>query len=215
MYLIDRKVVFLHLPKTGGTWLAETLGRAGCLLRTPANGSGHQGPRSIPAEWPDVPRFGFVREPLAWYRSWFQFCMRGHENGWRDSYGSEIDGFCRAIATIGDNLPTFIEREVGMLLNRDLLLAPPPSGVGYLTWLAEHTLGPSVEVLRYENLRAELERIAVLHDLGPAPWEKAELIRLCRESPPANVSSGDQVMSAETVDLILGREAGYIQRYYQ
>jgi hypothetical protein len=165
--------------------------------------------------------FGFVREPLAWYRSWFQFCMRGghdeHGNAvqssWCRTFGTEINQFCQAIATIGSNLPTFGERELMLPLNQ-ALLATPPSGVGYLTWLADRILAPTVEVLRFENLRAEMVRLATLHDLGPAPMGKAELLRLFRESPPANVSSGDQVMSAETIALIERQEAGYIARYY-
>lgn len=71
--LLTPHFVFLHVPKTGGTFVRRLL-----LQHAPAGwgaieGTAHGGVADIPAPWADLPRLAFVRNPYAWYVSWFYF----------------------------------------------------------------------------------------------------------------------------------------------
>jgi hypothetical protein len=65
------RLVFIHVPKTGGDWAVAAMKAAGVELH-PEGGSKHVG------IWKFVPdgrfTFGFVRKPLTWYSSWWQHC---------------------------------------------------------------------------------------------------------------------------------------------
>ena len=98
--LLKNGAVFLHVPKTGGTWIRQVLQELD-LVEGPL-GHGHndferaywhdklhhnlQVVRYILREWVHSPRaqkkmkpgafkFCFVREPLSWYESWWRFMM--------------------------------------------------------------------------------------------------------------------------------------------
>ena len=97
-YLLKNNAVFLHVPKTGGTYVHQVL-KALCLIRGPL-GFNHTDFehtfwhaklhddtkvfRYILRDWFGSPHaqlkmkpgcfmFCFVREPLAWYESWWRF----------------------------------------------------------------------------------------------------------------------------------------------
>ena len=90
--------VFLHIPKTGGTWVTRALKHLGLVrcefghqhadmtrvLRYSAfpNGKSSDGVPN-PSPPPDISsatfRFCFVRHPLAWYESWWSYMC---EKGW-------------------------------------------------------------------------------------------------------------------------------------
>jgi hypothetical protein len=98
--LLKNDSVFLHIPKTGGTWVRAIL-KEFDLVKGPL-GHGHSDferaywhaklhhdlkvVRYILREWIHSPRaqpkmkpgcfmFCFIREPLAWYESWWRFMM--------------------------------------------------------------------------------------------------------------------------------------------
>jgi len=67
--LITRKFVFVHLQKCGGTSVREYLMHLfPNAIRTPRE---HDGLRDIPDEHKDKPVLGTVRNPWAWYVSWY------------------------------------------------------------------------------------------------------------------------------------------------
>lgn len=71
--LIHERFVFLHLPKTAGTFLASSL-RAEMPSNTLARGSPgkkHPGWNDIPFEARDRPVLVYVRNPWDWYVSWY------------------------------------------------------------------------------------------------------------------------------------------------
>jgi hypothetical protein len=94
LVLVDGSV-FLHIPKTGGTWVTEALSEAG-LVR-----------RHITKKHADIDRllfhwqrkgkeytppfiFCFVRHPLSWYESYFKFVSQP-EVSWK-AWGSSASG---------------------------------------------------------------------------------------------------------------------------
>jgi len=72
--LIFKNAVFLHVPKTGGTWVKAAVANAGldfeeCIV----DGDPHGDLSYCP--FPDRFIFAFVREPLSLYRSYWRFKM--------------------------------------------------------------------------------------------------------------------------------------------
>ena len=76
--IITDRFVFLHLHKSGGTFVNE------CLLRfvPDARHVGYHLPRSMtPPESAHLPMLGFVRNPWSYYVSWYAFQLeRPHPN---------------------------------------------------------------------------------------------------------------------------------------
>lgn len=101
--------VFLHIPKTGGTWLSKYFEEAGMILdRTPL---GHENGSQIPKKWArDNPiSFCFVRHPMRWLRSYWQ-CK---QEVVLDRLGGPIDtivdlSFNKFIDAVIDMLPGYV-----------------------------------------------------------------------------------------------------------
>ena len=112
--LLKNDAVFLHIPKTGGSWIYHVLQKLD-LIRVPL---GHEHADLDRAQWhdrfhgdakvlrhllrraigskrapiampPDCFKFCFVREPLKWYESYWRFTQSKHWALW----GNEKDAF--------------------------------------------------------------------------------------------------------------------------
>jgi len=163
------RFVFLHLHKSGGTFVNE------CLLRfvPGARRIGYHLPRyMIPPERAALPVFGFVRSPWSYYVSWFSFQAARpqpnvlyrllSEDGRRDFRGTlqnmlelgrspaHLDRLIEALPIAygdrGINLPGFA-------------LAPiRDSGLGFYSYLYRYMFGDadaSLTVGRMESLRRD------------------------------------------------------------
>ncbi len=61
---------FIHIPRTGGFWLAEVAQRLGIRYqRLTGDVDSHFTYQQLPDNWRRLPAFGFVRHPLAWIGS--------------------------------------------------------------------------------------------------------------------------------------------------
>jgi len=114
--LLKNGAVFLHVPKTGGTWVKSVLQKLD-LIEAPL-GHGHsdferaywhdklhhdlkvvryifrraiRSPRTQARMAPGCFKFCFVREPLSWYESWWSF-MQMPKMNWR-KLGDECDPY--------------------------------------------------------------------------------------------------------------------------
>jgi hypothetical protein len=96
LILDHSKTVFLHLAKTGGTWVRFALQRAGVAWTDYGNQHANY---DASMEWyPDSPRFTIVRNPFDWYASYW--AMRQYE-GWGGNWILGHD-------CISDDFNTFI-----------------------------------------------------------------------------------------------------------
>lgn len=85
--IILKNAIFMHVPKTGGTWIARNIEKQNLALK-------------VIRQHPDLNKvrkrnkqefvFGFVRDPLTWWQSYWGHRMRG---GWRKN---EIDNKCKS-----------------------------------------------------------------------------------------------------------------------
>jgi hypothetical protein len=71
------KLLFLHIPKNGGTWVSYAMEAAGIELERERPDLWHPTLRHVDRRGRFT--FAFVREPLSWYASWWQWA-RGYEN---------------------------------------------------------------------------------------------------------------------------------------
>lgn len=88
--LILPKSCFLHVPKTGGSWVKKAITAAGIECREYAiAGDSHIGLKDCPC--PGKFKFAFVRHPVGLYRSYWQYKMT---YGWDDA--NPLDLVCRS-----------------------------------------------------------------------------------------------------------------------
>jgi hypothetical protein len=168
MSLILKKSAFLHIPKTGGTWIRRILTDNGLVTRVlmydePALTSEHHAPshHSVikPEDAPPVV-FAFVRHPLTWYRSYW---------AWKEKMfaWSPVNPFDKQCAS--GNFPDFIGK----------VFTHYPKG--YLNQMYPFFTNHCTVVGRYESLQDDLTRI--LRDAGE-PLDES-----LTSNTPSNMSS--------------------------
>jgi hypothetical protein len=146
MSLILGKSAFLHIPKTGGTWVRRVLTDGGLVTRIlkyddPALTSENRAPshHSVikPEDTPPVV-FAFVRHPLTWYRSYWSW----KEKMFAWNPGNPFDRQCASRDYFG-SLGNVIKHYPG----------------GYLNEMYPFFTRHCTDVGRYEALREDLMRI--------------------------------------------------------
>ena len=198
--LVGADALFLHIPKTGGTWVEHALPAAGVAVETAPAIDGVTFRHAIPSQLKQqyAFTFTFVRHPLSWYESWWKF-QAGHwdqfEPGvWHPQRGLES---CRA-----DDFSEFIR----------LCLEREP---GYVTRMYEWYIGPPGHefvdfVGRYETLADDLIRALTILD---RPFDEAAL----RGHSPENVSvkrKGLPTWNPALRKRVLELEAPTLRRFY-
>lgn len=78
MFIILRKCRFLHIPKTGGEWVAAVLKNLESASWAGNFNASHADLRQAPGE--GMFTFCTVRDPFGWYESYWRYRM---ENGWQ------------------------------------------------------------------------------------------------------------------------------------
>lgn len=159
--LILPRSCFLHVPKTGGSWVKKAIFAAGIPAREHAiDGYTHLGLSDCPE--PHKFRFAFVRNPLALYRSYWQFKMT---TGW-DAH-NELDQRCAT-----DDFHAFV---------RKVLQDYPGIYARTLEDFVGSAAAPIDFIGRYENL---VEDLVTALTLAGEQFDAAAI----RALPPYNVS---------------------------
>jgi hypothetical protein len=168
--IITDRFVFLHLHKSGGTFVNELLMQ--CL--PDARQYGYHLPRAlIPAEARHLPVLGLVRNPWSYYVSWYAFQKsRSQPNALfhvlSDEGRADFSATVRNMLDLGvqtDRLERLLTLLPNAYLNRGLnlpgfALAPiRNSGLGFYSFLYGYLYGTpdtSLHLGRMEELRAVL-----------------------------------------------------------
>jgi hypothetical protein len=166
--LIHDRFVFIHLQKTGGSFLADALKRSfppGSLVRG-APGTLHPGWDDIPAEARGRPVLVYVRNPWDWYVSWYHFVLRrrpdnlifdGLLGGGANDFATTVRNACGGISAEDDP-------RVAELLGKGLPLVDlMAEGHDFYTARFLEFVGAGLDsdllnVARYESLADDAER---------------------------------------------------------
>jgi hypothetical protein len=184
--LIFRNAVFLHVPKTGGSWVKAAVLRAGLQFEEYlVDGDIHGDLSYCPFRSRFL--FAFVREPCSLYQSYWRYKARA---GWDERNPFDVD--CAAPTFEG-----FVENVVRLepawcsRMFEDYV-GPPEGEIGF--------------VGRFESLADDLVRaLRLAHESFDE--------RLIRETAPTNVSAGLAVCPPGLIAEIRASERRAITRF--
>lgn len=224
--IVTPRFVFLHLHKSGGTFVNAGLMR----FVAGARQIGYHLPRSmIPAQFASLPLLGLVRNPWSYYVSWYSFQRtRPRPNALFQtlSHAGTLD----FKATVRNMLS--LDRDDGLL---DRVLAALPetytnqglnlpnfalapirgSGLGFYSFLYRYLYEPDitdVKIARMEHLRTEVPKLleSVGEPVTPALRDYIDT------APALNTSDHEpyrQLYDAELVQLVAERDGLVIGRH--
>lgn len=197
--IATERFVFVHLHKSGGTFVNE------CLMRffPAARRIGYHLPRSrIPQDSLALPVLGFVRNPWSYYVSWYSFQSRMAQPNALFRCVSEnrtldFSGTIRNLLELGngsaklDQLLSALPREYGNQgLNLPAFALEPirDSGKGFYSYLYAYMYAGGnapATIGRVENLRADLKQFLLGLDIPLSPG----LTDFIDQAQPRNTSS--------------------------
>lgn len=223
--IATRHFVFLHLHKSGGTFVNQWLLR----FFEGARPIGYHLPRRlIPGELAELPMLGLVRNPWSYYVSWYAFqsampqpnalfrtLSEGGKLGFEGTITNMLD-----LGSGGAHLDPAVAALPTSFTGRGLNLPGPElavirdSGLGFYSFLYRYMYGEdgALQIARMEEMR---EQLAQLLAATGATVSEAALAHLAA-APAINTSKHrpyDDYYSAELRDLVATRDAELIQRH--
>lgn len=230
--IITRHFAFIHMHKTGGQSLIDSIARCIPDHRT----IGYHFPRAeLPAESRDLPVVGMVRNPWDWYVSWYAFNKRPGalnplfhvvSNGGTASFketaaalirlGSDEAESARLREALVQLLPESLDGNRGVGLTTHDVRELHESGAGYYSWLFQRMLGDTDDgrtfIGRFENLRDDfidiMDRLQV---------EQADALREALDNRERkNVSRHSHYShyyDDELRDLVAEQESSLIEKF--
>jgi len=174
--------VFLHLHKSGGTFVNQLMLR--CI----------PGARMIGYHWPyarlpeahrGLPVLGAVRNPFDYYVSWFHFqsgqtqpnplfriCSDGGRLGFADTIHNlvTLEGNAERLLALSEAVPDHFVNH-GLNLTKACVASLGGSGLGFYSFLYRRLFAGAADVslIHVENLRAELRAFLRRHLNAPNP----------------------------------------------
>jgi hypothetical protein len=224
--IVTPRFVFLHLHKSGGTFVNE------CLFKfvPDAMHVGYHLPRSMtPPQFADLPVLGFVRNPWSYYVSWYTFQLERMNPNFlfrvlSDDGRLDFDTTLRNMLDLGAGsvrLDMLLRALPGAYSNQGLNLPgfalEPIRGtqLGFYSYLYGYLYdggrAPAI-VGRMENLRAELPRMLE----GVAQHVGRDMRSFIDKEAPRNTSSHaayTEYYSPSLRDLVATRDAALIARH--
>lgn len=223
--IVTDRLLFLHLHKSGGTFVNAMLMR--CVPSARQIGY-HLPYREVPATYRDRPVVGTVRNPWAYYVSWyhfqisqpkrnilFQVCSNNGALGFNETIANLVDLSSdeTRLSLLEEGLPDTY-RNTGLNLTKRCVGELRERRLGFYSFLYDRLYAGADQptILRAERLREELREALSL--LGHLPNECAE--RFMEEAPPLNVSQHDapsRYFDEQLATLVANRDRRVIDRY--
>lgn len=223
--IVTERFVFLHLHKSGGTFVNELLMR----FVKDARQIGYHLPRSmVPPQSAGLPVLGMVRNPWSYYVSWYAFQSRRQQPNalfriMSEERALDFGGTLRNLLDLGTGgryLDALIAALPPVYINRGLNLpgfALEPirgSGFGFYAYLYRYMLDGAgvLNVGRMERMRSELESMLVSVGQILSPAMQAYIA----SEPPRNASDHaayTDYYDTALRDLVAQRDALVIDRH--
>lgn len=222
--IVTGRLVFLHLHKSGGTFVNALLLR--CVPSALRVGY-HLPYRELPGIYRNLPVLGTVRSPWAYYVSWyhfqrsqqnpnilFQICSDGGELGFRETIVNllGLSGDEPRLSQLEAGVPDHFVNH-GLNLTKNCVGELRERGLGFYSFLHERLYAGASDprIVRVESLR---------RDLGGALAELGSLNQCAEEfladAADLNVSQHDEpsrYFDAELADLVADRDCIVVDRY--
>lgn len=223
--IVTDKLLFLHLHKSGGTFVNALLTR--CVPS--ARHVGYHLPyREVPVPYRNRPILGTVRSPWAYYVSWyhfqiskpkrnvlFQLCSNDGTLGFNETVSNLVglSGDEARLSVLERALPDTYGI-AGINLTKTSVGELRASGLGFYSYLYERLYAGAREprIIRVERLREELR--SALTALGHLP--NACVDRFLVESPPLNASRHEATshyFDEGLAAFVAHRDGDLIRRY--
>jgi hypothetical protein len=223
--IVTDRLVFLHLHKSGGTFVNALLMRC---ARSAMRVGYHLPYRELPEIYRNLPVLGTVRSPWAYYVSWYHFqrsqqnpnilfsiCSNGGELGFKETITNlaRLSGDEARLGQLEEGVPDHFVNH-GLNLTKRCVGELRERGLGFYSFLYARLYDGAREpiVVRVEELRNELR--SALSSLGFLPNPCAEMF--LEEAPPLNTSEHGptaQYFDAELGGLISERDRTVIERF--
>ncbi|HEY5760323.1 MAG TPA: hypothetical protein VIU34_31080 [Steroidobacter sp.] len=224
--IVTPRFVFLHLHKSGGTFV-----NAGLMQHIAgARQIGYHLPRSmLPTQFAALPLLGLVRNPWSYYVSWYSFqrsrprpnaLFQTLSNGGALDFAGTIRNMLnldREEALLDRVLAAFPTTYINQGLNLPKVALAPirGSGLGFYSFLYRYLYGPdvtAVKLARMEQLRVEAPQL--LESVGEPVT--AALRDYMNSAPALNTSEHAphrQLYDAELAQLVAERDRLVIERH--
>ena len=224
--ILTPRFVFLHLHKSGGTFVNEGLMR----FLADAQQAGYHLPWSrVPADHARLPALGLVRNPWSYYVSWYAFQRSRNTPNilyrlMSDDGQLDFEATLSNLLSLGGEHPHRFEELIGALpdhfVNRGLNLPSfalrriPGSQMGFYSFLYHHMYegAPQLNIVRMEDMRRSLAW--QLRQIGQ-PVETA-LETYLTSAPALNQSDhGDwrRYYNARSERLVAERDGALIEQH--
>lgn len=223
--IVTDRLVFLHLHKSGGTFVNALLMR--CVPSARQIGY-HLPYRELPEFYRDLPVLGTVRSPWAYYVSWyhfqaaqprpnilFQICSNEGTLGFKGTITNLINLSSdeERLNLLQESLPETY-RKAGLNLTKSSIEELRERKLGFYSFLYERLYAGAGQptILRMEQLREKLRK--ALSELGHLPNTCAE--HFLGEAPPMNVSQHEtpsRYFDKELASLVAHHDRSVIERY--
>ncbi len=154
--ILSNYFVFIHFPKTGGTFFREL-----CRKYAPSKWEvkiveDHPTINDIPAEYKNLPILGFVRNPFDWYVSWYNYLKSIGSNEFFNKVSEQ------GTKDFKNTMLTIFEINVSEFFGFDCVYYKSSYGC-YLNY----TFGNDLDALyigKFESLRTDL--LSILDKIG-------------------------------------------------
>jgi hypothetical protein len=225
--IVTDKFVFVHLPRSGGTFVSEVIWR----FFPSAHEVGYHLPRTLlPREYSHLPVLGAVRNPWEFYVSWYHHVLpRDAETplvSWVTESGKVgFEGAIRNALNLGFNnerldaliemLPDKVNYSKRNIPNitKEAIRRVRGTGVGYYTFRFNHLFGDADDVFFYrlETLRSDL--IEFFEKIDAASDELREYVLRSEKKNTADHLHYSSYYTAELARLVSRRDRLLIERF--
>lgn len=225
--IVTDKFVFVHLPRTGGTFVSEVITK----FFPSAREIGHHMPRKfLPKEYAHLPALGTVRNPWEFYVSFYHYILPKIAAGKLVSWMTEngrlgFSGSIQNLLNIGTDdesldalleiLPEHIDYEKRYIPNvsKEVMSRIRGTGVGYFTFRFNELFGNADEmfICRLETLRQDL--IAFFEAIGAATDELRNFVLRSEKKNTAEHRHYSTYYEAGLADLVLVNDRQLIERF--
>jgi len=225
--IVTDKFVFVHLPRTGGTFVTDMIMK----FFPSAREIGYHLPTSLlPKEYSHLPTLGAVRNPWEFYVSWYYHlwprdigkplftwltddCKEQFEGATRNALNLGVDN--NRLDALIETLPDTVDYSTRNIPNitKDSIRKVRGTGVGYYTFRFNQLFGNADKVFfcRQETLRQDLVRF--FEGIGVATDELRDYVLRSDKKNIAEHLHYSTYYTPELAELVSIRDRPFIERF--